>query len=182
MAVAPDGAIYSRVQADTAYRIARFSAQGRAAGFIVRSGVPIVKLSADDRDSVESFRRGLLVRAETELARRSIQAGMDAVPVQTYKDLFAGMPLVDSRNRLLIARSSNMGMPVPIDVFDAPSGKFLGEARLRAGSKLVRATEQGILVFSDDEESGPSFSIYRLDRSSAASGGPLQALPQRSTR
>lgn len=166
MTVAPDGTIYSRVQADTVYRIARFNPDGRPAGFIERSGVPIVRMSDEDRDSVEMFRRSLPARAPNEAARRSIEMALEAFPIFSYKFLFAGMPLVDAQNRLFIARSSNMGKPVPVDVFDAPSGHFLGEVRLPAGAKLVRSTEQGILVFRDDDAVGPSFNVYRLERAS----------------
>ncbi|WP_411279185.1 hypothetical protein [Gemmatimonas sp.] len=175
MAVAPNGAIYSRVQADTVYRIARYSAGGRPAGYIEREGVPIVRMSDADTDSVEMFRRGLAAKAPNEAARRSIEMALKSYPITPYKFLFAGMPIVDVQNHLFIARSSNMGEPVPVDVFDAPSGKFLGEVRLPAGSKLVRSTEQGILVFRDEDEAGPSFSVYRLERASLASDS--SALP-----
>ena len=166
MAVAPDGTIYSRVQADTIYRIARYSAGGRPAGFIEREGVPVVRMSDADKDSVEIFRRSLATRAPNEAARRSIEMALESYPIIPHKFMFAGMPLVDAQNHLFIARSSNMGMPVPVDIFDAPSGTFLGEVRLPAGSKLVRSTEQGILVFRDEDEDGPSFSVYRLERAS----------------
>ncbi len=177
MTVAPDGSIYSRVQADTVYRIARYSASGRPAGFIERNGVPIVEMSDDDRDSVEMFRRSLPARAPNEAARRSIEMAIEASPISAYKFLFAGMPLVDAHNHLFIARSSNMGMPVPVDVFDAPSGRFLGEVRLPAGSKLVKSTEHGILVFRDEDEAGPSFSIYRLERASPRSDSAVVTHP-----
>lgn len=133
MAVAPDGTIYSRVQADTIYRIARYTAGGRPAGYIEREGVTVVRMSDADTDSVKIFRRSLATRAPNKAARRSIEMALESYPITPYKFLFAGMPLVDAQNHLFIARSSNMGMPVPVDIFDAPSGKFLWEVRLPAG-------------------------------------------------
>ena len=157
-----DGTVYGTTLADTVYRILHYRRDGTFLRAVTREGVPLARLSESDRDSINDMFRGAIARLKDAESRRAAGLALRMRPRKEFRPLFFSGPIADQEHgHLLVSRSPESGKPLQVDIFELGSDRFIAEATLPAGTRLLKGTRKGVLAVRAIDDNAFEFTIYR---------------------
>lgn len=161
-----DDGLVALAVSDTTYRVLLRTLSGDSVGTIERAGVPAVRFSQNERDSIAGIWREM---AQLTRARRgdALAARLEALarrPGKEFKPRFLARGILFGTDGMLYLQPTvEQGDSATVDVFDRDL-RFVTAMRLPPGSVIQHATESYLLILEETESGLNTVKEYRMIR------------------